>query len=253
MVMKKSVVIGLWMGLNVCGLCFGAEVAPFVVSNTQQIGSVDAPTIDGGIINSTERAPIHDEITPMRPIKAVHQPIIKVEKLVTLARLTQQPDEDDGWATRTTAKRLLKAALQNGKLVQVLSASKRMGLPASVALVPMVESNYQTHIVSPKGAAGAWQLMPGTAKDYGITPQERFEFTRATDAALHLLSDLHHQFNHWDLAYAAYNAGSRRVSDEIKKNPAARSIDELDLPRETKTYVKRLKAINRAIEGMSNA
>jgi hypothetical protein len=252
-VMKKILLWGLWQAFCAFPSLCSADGLSHVVSHTEQIGSVDAPTFDGGIINSPEYTRVISVVTKLKPVHLSHQSHLVVEKLLAETPQAQQSDSADLWATRTTAKRLLRAALQDGKLASVLSASKRMHLPASVALVPMVESNYQTKVVSPKGAVGAWQLMPGTASDYGLKPEERVQFARSTDAALHLLSDLHHQFNNWELAFAAYNAGSKRVSDAIKKNPSARRVDELDLPLETKTYVQRLRAINHTIEEISNA
>lgn len=239
----------LWLGLQVLAFSAYASGAPYIIAHTQQIGSVEAPTLDGGIINSTERRGILNEIMPLKRIKHEQKARLAVKRVPAQDSF----GESDGWATRTRVKQLLHTAMTEGKLAEVLRQSAKMHLPASVALVPMVESNYQSRAVSPRGAAGVWQLMPGTAKDYGLQPYERFEFSRSTNAALLLLRDLHEHFNNWELAYAAYNAGSQRVTNAIRKNPDAQSIDELDVPAETKTYVHRLRAINRVIEEISNA
>jgi len=75
----------------------------------------------------------------------------------------------------------------------------------------------------------------------------------STKAALRFLNDLHRRFDNWELAYAAYNAGGQRVMNAIKKNPKALTIQELDLPAETKEYVVRLKKINALIMRFSDA
>jgi hypothetical protein len=159
---------------------------------------------------------------------------------------------NDNWAKINTVSKLHQAGDKDGKLDYVLKISERMHLPPSVAVVPIVESNYRIHLVSNKGAAGAWQLMPQTARDYGIKVEERFQLAASTNAALHLLKDLHDQFGNWELAYAAYNAGGNRVLHAIKKNPKALTIEELDLPRETKQYVSRLKKLNQLITKFAN-
>ena len=72
-----------------------------------------------------------------------------------------------------------------------------------MALVPIVESNYNRNAVSPKGAGGAWQLMPKTAGDYGLSSNQRFDFTSSTGVAIQLLNDLYQQFGNWALVFAA--------------------------------------------------
>jgi hypothetical protein len=131
-------------------------------------------------------------------------------------------------------------ATKNGKLFYVLTQAKSMNLPASVAAVPFVESRYDDNAVSNKGAAGAWQLMPALAKDYGLPQQDRFEFTSSTNVALTYLKQLYAQFGSWELTYAAYNAGPTRVQNALLRNPHATSVQELSLPQETKNYVVRL-------------
>jgi hypothetical protein len=214
---------------------------------TSYIGTPDHPTIDGGILNSTEGVPVNQD-TPIKNTLP-QQKIVKAI-LVHSKEDCQIPFNDD-WATSKRVKQLLIAASSHGKLEYVLKKTDQMGLPASVAVIPMVESNYETKAVSPKGAAGAWQLMPSTAKSYGINNQDRFQFALSTDTALQLLNDLYQQFGNWELAFAAYNAGSKRVLNAIQKNPKAKTIEELDLPQETKNYVKRILVLTKTMMELS--
>ena len=131
----------------------------------------------------------------------------------------------------------LKTAAQISQYEYVLSKLDEYQLPHELALIPIIESQYNPTAISPKGAAGLWQLMPNTAKDYGLLENERFELEASTNAALHHLRQLYHQFGSWDLAIAAYNAGSKKVQDALIKNPSAKSIQELSLPTETKKYI----------------
>lgn len=213
---------------------------------TSYIGTTDHPTINGGIINSADGTPVNHQM-PIVIQRADPTPRIKPSKTV----VNNQIAFPDSWATSMRVKKLLIVAASAGKLSYVLKKTNEMGLPASVAIVPMVESHYQTDAISPKGAVGAWQLMPSVAKDYGIQNQDRFQFTTSTDTALKLLNQLHHQFGNWQLVFAAYNAGSKRVEDALEKNPNAKNMDELDLPQETKIYVKQIMSLNKTMMELS--
>ena len=74
----------------------------------------------------------------------------------------------------------------------------------------MAESNFNPFAVSPAGAQGIAQFMPGTAAAYGL--DDPFDAPAAIDAQAHLMSDLLHQFGSVPLALAAYNAGPAPVA-----------------------------------------
>lgn len=156
----------------------------------------------------------------------------------------------DTWATDEKVEKALHQAAGDGKLSYVLGQAKQKNLPASVALVPIVESNYNSKAVSPKGAGGAWQIMPNTAKGYGMESKDRFDFNNSTKLALQILTDLHQQFGNWALTFAAYNCGSQCVINALKKNPSAKDIDDLSIPNETKSYVHQIMNLNNIISGL---
>jgi hypothetical protein len=81
---------------------------------------------------------------------------------------------------------------------------------ALLAAQLMAESNFNPFAVSPAGAAGIAQFMPGTAATYGL--DDPFDAERAIDAQAHLMSDLLAQFGDASLALAAYNAGPAPVA-----------------------------------------
>lgn len=194
-----------------------------VFSEPTFIGSVDNPTINGGHINAIE--------------------ISRSQKI--------NMSTNDNFVSQDKIKKILNNANREGKLEHVLNVTQKMGLPANLSLIPIIESNYRTDAVSAKGAAGAWQLMPSTARDYGVSSDERFQLSKSTPAALRYLRDLHNQFGNWDLTFAAYNAGSGRVMEALRKNPAAKSIEELRLPTETKNYVHRMARLNESLIELS--
>lgn len=118
------------------------------------------------------------------------------------------------------------------------------GVPVEMASVVLVESGARPNALSPKGALGLWQLMPGTATRYGLRVQpgsdERLDLAKSTRAAARYLNDLYQQFGSWPLALAAYNFGEDRLQRSIDQ---AGTKDFLQLsrrkllPEETRNYV----------------
>lgn len=137
----------------------------------------------------------------------------------------------------------------------IVEAVDRRGLPVELALVPMVESGFEPTAVSPRQAAGLWQFIPSTARQWGLADTRwysgRHDLQASTEAALDYLEYLHGFFNgDWLLALAAYNAGEGTVQRALESNARnGRGTDfwSLPLPRETQAYVPKLLAIARVI------
>lgn len=200
---------------------------------TAIIGTPEAPTIEGGFINTAE--------TKQTPKK-------NIDSFLDDHAKTNVPKRfHDEFSNDNRIEQLCITTARDPKFNRVLTRAKQLKLPASVALIPIVESHYQTDAVSPKGATGAWQLMPETANDYGLAKEARQNFTASTEVALQVLTGLHAQFHNWTLAFAAYNAGMRRVKLALQRRPDAQQMDDLDLPFETKQYVHRLKSLYQAM------
>jgi soluble lytic murein transglycosylase-like protein len=90
------------------------------------------------------------------------------------------------------------------------AASAKYGVPAALlSAVAKQESGYDPKAVSPVGAQGLMQLMPGTARGLGVT--DAFDPAQAVDGAARMLRDLTQRFGRTDLALAAYNAGPGAV------------------------------------------
>jgi cell wall-associated NlpC family hydrolase len=109
--------------------------------------------------------------------------------------------------TGATATGALPAGTPYAALFQ--QAQARYGVPASLlAAVAHQESGYRANSVSPAGARGLMQLMPGTAAGLGVDPTNP---AQAVDGAARLLRNLITEFGRTDLALAAYNAGPGAV------------------------------------------
>ena len=116
-------------------------------------------------------------------------------------------------------------------------------IPADFRYIPLAESDLIPRAVSPKGAGGYWQLMPGTARDLGLKVggkhDERFNTKKATVAACRYLRRLYDLFGSWTLVAAAYNVGPGYVKNQLKKQ-VSRDYYQLALPRETRYYLFRV-------------
>jgi membrane-bound lytic murein transglycosylase D len=139
-------------------------------------------------------------------------------------------------------------------LFHIVEEVQKRGMPTEIALLPMIESAFNPQANSRSRAAGIWQFIPSTGKNYGLKQDwwvdNRRDVTAATNAALDYLQKLHGMFGAWDLALAAYNAGEGTVQRAIDKNRRLglpTDYQSLNLPPETKNYVPKLQAIKNII------
>jgi hypothetical protein len=115
----------------------------------------------------------------------------------------------NGWNAITgTAFRSTTPSVPYGDLFA--AASQKYGVPAALlSAVAKQESGYDASAVSPAGAQGLMQLMPGTAKRLGVS--NPLDPAQAVDGAARMLRDLTRRFGSTELALAAYNAGPGAV------------------------------------------
>ena len=124
------------------------------------------------------------------------------------------------------------------------------GIPAGLAAVIAVESGGNLMALSPKGARGLWQLMPQTARRYGLVVDsfhdDRIDIRKSTSAAAQYLHDLYAQFGSWPLAIAAYNRGEQGLTNAIRRTQStdlSRLFASGALPVETRSYVPAVLAL----------
>lgn len=142
-------------------------------------------------------------------------------------------------------------------MAYIYEETKKRGLPAELALLPIVESEFNPNARSKAGAIGLWQFMPGTAAELGLKRNAAYDGRKdviaSTEAALGYLRGLHHEFSKdWLLAMAAYNYGPGRLQtaiDRPKKQDKNTSFWHLKtLPKETQKYVPKVLALAAVIE-----
>lgn len=123
---------------------------------------------------------------------------------------------------------------------------KRYGIPDDFKYLCMAESGLNPETVSPAGAAGLWQFMPATGKEYGLRVEqqidERYAIEKSTEAACQYLRDAYERFGSWTLAAAAYNAGNAGVERRMSIQGTDNYYDTF-LPQETMRYVYRILSL----------
>lgn len=124
-------------------------------------------------------------------------------------------------------------------------------LPDDIKYLAIAESALRMHAGSRKGAMGVWQLIPQTARKYGLVVDRNFDERRnlylSTPAALAYLKDLYDRFGSWSLSLAAYNMGEDGLEGEILEQGIT-DYYRLYLPLETQRFIFRILAIKRIIE-----
>jgi len=139
-------------------------------------------------------------------------------------------------------------------LYYIVGELERRGLPAELALLPMVESAYNPLAYSRAHASGLWQFIPSTGRNYKLDQNwwydARRDIVASTNAALDYLQSLHDQFGDWHLALAAYNWGENGVQRAIDRNRArglATDYRSLPMPKETRRYVPSFQALKNIV------
>jgi membrane-bound lytic murein transglycosylase D len=156
-----------------------------------------------------------------------------------LQRLRTRPQPDDAIKYVTMLRRCFVAA----------------GVPAELVWLAEVESAFDPLALSPAGARGLYQLMPGTARELGLKtnlPDERTDPQKSAEAAARRLGMLYQRFGDWPLALAAYNVGAGYVQRLLKENGASTFAEIApSLPLETRMYVPKVLAVLQVRAGVT--
>ncbi len=128
---------------------------------------------------------------------------------------------------------------------------KEQNVPADFLYLACTESNLAPRAYSPAHAAGFWQLLAATGRQYGLEVgdevDERYDPEKSTVAACKYLKAAYAKYGDWATVAASYNAGMGRISSELSKQQQKRSID-LYLTEETSRYVFRILAFKIIME-----
>jgi membrane-bound lytic murein transglycosylase D len=134
---------------------------------------------------------------------------------------------------------------------------KDYGIPEDLKYLAVAESYLNPNATSFAKAAGIWQFMPKTGKEYGLKQtdyiDERRDVFKSTDAAARLLRDNHKELlkeglDDWLLAMCAYNAGMGNVRKDVREQGAKSFFNMIMRVEETDYYVYRAIAIKMIVQ-----
>ena len=128
------------------------------------------------------------------------------------------------------------------RLIEIL---KQNNMPEDLIYLAVAESSLDINALSPAKAAGIWQFMASTGKQYGLEVNddvdERYDPEKETVAACKYLRSAYSKYGNWATVCASYNAGTAKISNELSNQRVNNSFD-LRLVSETSRYVFRIIA-----------
>ena len=159
------------------------------------------------------------------------------------------------WTKKVAQRPWPKAASDYVPSLKPVFAAQQV--PPELVWLAEVESSFDRKARSPAGARGLFQLMPDTARRFGLSlfpRDQRIQPEPSARAAAQYLKYLHGRFKDWPLAVAAYNAGEGTVQRLLERHKA-RSFDRIavHLPAETQMYVPKVEATLLRREGVKLA
>ena len=226
---------------------FGCTVPVSFIQNTAQTAPQSVPAT----------APVVEEMQPPAPLAAptpqalVEGPDLwrKIGDGLTL-HLTPHHRPSEPLSHLPYGKRVIETASAHSEpyLHFIIAELDRRKLPYELALIPLIESNFDPAAGSRGGPSGLWQMIPATGQRFGLQQSGWYDGRRdvvaSTEAALHYFEKLQGEFDgDWLLAIAAYNCGERTVAQALERNRnRGRPTDfwSLGLSGSTRSYVERL-------------
>lgn len=129
---------------------------------------------------------------------------------------------------------------------EIIPILKEENIPTDFIYLAAIESMFNERAISPARAAGIWQFMPATAKQYGLEVNnfvdERFNLEKATRAACKYFRIAYRKYNDWLSVAASYNAGMGRISKSLEEQLEKKATD-IFVNQETSRYMFRILAI----------
>lgn len=179
-------------------------------------------------------------VDPSRPYPFAGENL-PVEKRDVRERLERELLTNAFWHSNTIL--LMKYA--NRYFPAIEKILQEEGVPEDFKYLAVIESGLRP-VSSPANAKGFWQLMEGTAEQYGLEingeVDERYHLEKSTRAACAYLKDLRERFGSWTLAATAYNMGPTSLRQNLDEQDA-NSFYDLNINEETSRYLFRMVAM----------
>ena len=215
----------------VLALCAGTAI-PFLVSNDEfrpERDSVRSETLSYTVpLQVPEQVRFADEVIPLDRYD-----------------LRERMDRELMAFTYMHSSTMLIIKRANRYFPVIEPILKKNGLPDDLKYLAVIESSLNPLARSRAGAAGMWQFMKGTGRDFGLEVNanidERYHIEKSTEAACDYLKQAYAKYGSWLCVAASYNAGQARITQQLSKQGVDRAVD-LWLVEETTRYMFRLLA-----------
>lgn len=192
----------------------------------------------------------YSDVNPDFPVETY------IERLQRIPSVMEMPYNDvvrkfiDRYAVRLRASVSYMLGAANFYMPIFEEALEMYNLPLELKYLPVIESALSPTATSRVGAAGLWQFMLATGKQYGLEVNslvdERRDPIKSTYAAARYLRDLYKIYDDWNLVIAAYNYGPQNINKAIHRAGGVKDYWAIYkyLPRETQGYVPAFIAAN---------
>ena len=204
------------------------------------------------------------DVNPTYPREAYIERLSRIPSVMELAYNDVVQKFIDRYAGRLRYSVSYMLGAMNFYMPVFEEALEAYQLPLELKYLPIIESALNPKAVSRVGAAGLWQFMPATGKQYGLElnslVDERRDPVKSSYAAARYLKALYRIFGDWNLVIAAYNCGPENINKAIRRARAAKgkaqegdvlTPEDKDywhiypyLPAETRGYVPAFIAAN---------
>jgi hypothetical protein len=228
--MKHKSIHTIWL-TALCCLCTGAAI-PLLLGNQR--------------LNAERESVVSEVPSCVSPLN-VPESITFAGQVIDLTRYDHRERMDRELMSFTymhsTTMLTIKRANRFFPIIEPIL--RENGIPDDLKYLAVIESNLNLQARSPAKAAGVWQFMPQTGREYGLEVNdnidERYHLEKATRAACAYLKEAYSRYGDWLCVAAAYNGGQARISGAKQRQMLDKAVD-LWLVEETSRYMFRLLA-----------
>ena len=172
--------------------------------------------------------------------------IVPLERVDVRERLDREIQVNAFWHSNSII--LLKRARRWLPLLDSILVAN--DIPSDFKYLAVAESGLD-QVVSPAKAVGFWQIMKGTAGDFGLIVNkqvdQRYDPIRSTEAAIKYLKKAYEKFGDWTIVAASYNMGMNATAS-VLENQKALSYYDMVMTEEPSRYVFRILALKNMLE-----
>lgn len=205
------------------------------------------PFLVGNAKFHPERESVRSQVSSLTVPLQVPKEVRFADEVIPLDRydLRERMDRELMAFTYMHSSTLLTLKRANRYFPVIEPILRKNGLPDDLKYLAIIESSLNPLAYSRAGAAGMWQFMKGTGRDFGLEVNnnidERYHLEKSTEAACDYLKQAYAKYGSWLCVAASYNAGQARISSQLEKQGVDRAVD-LWLVEETARYMFRLLA-----------